>query len=399
MIELLSALKEASRGKVEAQLAGTMAAFTRTRKAIADYEQALQEDATSEIVNVALLAIGQPPLERTSPTNRLNGLRSTLRDLMTFLGPDEEPVRPAYESVPRISDHVLASLASPRASLPKKLEPTPLDIEKGWALVAEVEGTSFEAEHAIRLGYLFQAWAAEARILMGRFSPGHEVHEALGERVIRRVTNLKKEFNVPSYIRGLAFGAEDNWFRVAGDARKRLARFDRDVSAAELPPTAGNGKSAPKPEKVVAPVSYTWPDLKLLRSRMDEGWPLLVVGGRSKDRVKDVTIHERYGVTVKWCDIDPGSVRSLESISERIAVGKVAGVLLVESFLSHKAYRKIMKAGEQSPHIPIVLTGKGGVGAIGTALGDMERRLAIGMFKIPLVGAQITSNSLPLEDS
>ena len=59
--------------------------------------------------------------------------------------------------------------------------------------------------------------------------------------------------------------------------------------------------------------------------------------------------------------------------------------MLLEGFMSHKAYRRIMKAAFQNPAVPIVMAGKGGVAAIEEALKEVERQIGIAFCKIPMV--------------
>jgi len=412
MADLIVALRAASQAKVDESLRPVLERVTELRKSLESFERAAREESEGGVINEALRALGQPLLEMTSDASvEKYQLRTALADLLCFLGDDDpvskqrpEPVAeepsspPEPESVPEPIPEPVVVQPKP-ASLKLKTKPTPepstLNVDRAWKLIREVENfaeTDFTKEHPIRLQYLFQAFAAECRHLMEQFPVSHEMLDTLGERVIRTVTRLKSATGVQPFIKGLAFSSQsksENWYRIASEARKKVQKFDQD--AAESPSSSRkttpktNGKTNEAPPKV----SYTWPELPMLRKMMaDTGWPLLIVGGSWRDQPKLDTIKERFGVECEWINFSSNNARIWDAVADRIVLGKIAGAMLVEGFMSHKAYRRIMKAADQNPGVPISMAGKGGVAAFEEALKGIERQIAILVCKIPLIEAK-----------
>lgn len=436
MTDLVETLKDAAHQKALVQAEPEIQKLGKILEAVASYQEAFIEVAEVAIVNVALTALGQPEVK---PELDVTALRKELEALFAAFGRETEPrLASEHSRKPGVSIGVpsnpLQGVNLPVAStetvvpvpaavfvtaahraddpgafeavlketpLPKPMNINPADVEKAWELIQEVERTDGTSEPALRLEMLLQAWAAEARLIMEKLPAGNEAYEALGERVIRHVTNLKKDLGVGPYIKGLAFGASANWYRLSTDARKRIRKFDKDANGALHVSSNGSSNGVNSKGQLKNPVlksrpllpsestdkpTYVWPELQNLRKYMEE-YPLLIIGGRTRDTAKIDVIHERYGVRCEWCELDPGSIRSIEALAEKISNGKVAGVLLVENFMSHKAYRKFSKAADQGS-VPLVLTGKGGVGAIGEALQALERQLSIALYKIPKIEAK-----------
>lgn len=411
MTDLIVALRAASQAKVDESLRPVLERVTGLRKSLESFEKATREESEGGIINEALRALGQPTLEMTlNAEAERNHLQTALADLLKFLGdsipipepspepivaPDPEPSpEPVIEELPKPKP--TPELVVPPKPIKKPVpEPTPTvtDIERAWNLIREVETFAkkdLTNEHPIRLQHLFQAFTAECRQLMERFPVTHELHAALGDRVIRTVTRLKSATGVQPFIKGLALSSQnksENWYRIATDARKRLAKYDRDTaespsSRKDSPPKSSPNSAKEPPSKV----SYTWPELTLLRKCMTEtSWPLLIVGGSRRDQPKLDTIKERFGVECEWIDFSSNNARVWDAVADRIVAGKIAGVMLVEGFMSHKAYRRIMKASDQNPGVPIAMAGKGGVAAFENALKEVERQLGIQVCKIPLL--------------
>jgi hypothetical protein len=413
-MNLIETLRLASQAKVNERLQPEMEALRNLRNCVDHYEVARREDVEVAILNEALHALGQEPVTQTSSVdNELRNLKRALFQVSPILGePSPEPL-PVVEPIPEppltvvepepepepSPEPVVATEPEPGLDIehpkppapPKKPkpEPTALDIERAKALLDEVR--SFQAgpkeDHAIRLRALFQAWVAECRMLLDKFPEEHSLHMDLVEEVIRGVAALKGTTGVTDFIKGLAFGSRENWYRIAKDNRDRVKRFDRDTEASK--PKSSKPKSSPKnpkPETEAPKTSYQWPELTLLRKYMaatEE--PLLLVGGSFQDPAKIESIYERFGVKVEWCPFSHDNARAVDTIAARIVSGKVSGVMLIEGFMSHKAYRRLMKAADQNITVPIAMAGKGGITSIGNALDDLERQYAVSKFKLPVV--------------
>ena len=407
---LVTALRSASKPKVDETLRPTLNRLFHLRHCLDNFETALHEETEGAVINDALRVLGQPSLalNLNVPEERRQ-LRTALADLLSFFGEDTvapescpEPVVPepvAVEKPPPPEPEpplprttvaaVVVSQPKPKKPVP---EPSALDIERSWKLIREVDALAkadLSTEHQIRLQHLFQAITAECRMLMERIPSSHLLYDTLGDRVIRAITRLKTECGVQPFIKGLAFASQksnDNWYHIAHESRKKVAKFDRDAgespggnSTPKLGPASKSKPELPKP-------SYTWPELHYLRLCMkDTGWPLLIVGGSYRDQPKLDTIKERFGIECEWVEFSSDNARVWDSVADRIVAGKLSGAMLLEGFMSHKAYRRIMKAAFQNPAVPIVMAGKGGVAAIEEALKEVERQIGIAFCKIPMV--------------
>lgn len=399
---LIDTLRAASKPKVEERLKPKTTALANLRSVVDRFEASLREDAEVAIVNEALRALGHEPIVVTSTVDlALKDVRRVLAEVspvLVDLPPKPIPVvratPPAVLIVPPEPRPVVVAPEPPpvvvlRPPKPKKPppEPTALDLERAASLIAEVNTFAqgdFSSEHQIRLKHLFQAWVADARMLLERIHEPHEMHRNLVDQVIRGVAQLKLDAKVEPFIKGLAFGSKENWYRLSKDSRERVAKFDRDLNESPASRTKGPKSSQnAKPEAEAPKQTYQWPDLPLLRACMKEDeYPLLIVGGSYRDEAKLESVYERYGVRCEWCPFGHDNSRAVDAISDRIVTGKIAGVMMLEGFMSHKAYRRLMKASDQNLTVPIAMAGKGGVTAFGVALQDIERQYAAATYKI-----------------
>lgn len=388
-LSLIDTLRAASKQKVDERLRPDTLKVQSVRSCLDRYEAARREDIEVVILNEALRALGQDPVSPTlSVDGELSRLRQSLSELFPYLfEAPTQPVPPLPEPEPLGVPNDLGFIEPPVVTKAPKPEPTDVEVERAHKLLAEVRDfveSNYSGEHPLRLRLLFQAWVAECRQLLDRFPEEHPLHRDLVEKVIRGVSDLKVKAKVEPFIKGLAFGSRENWYRIATDSRKKLRKFDADASQAPNPPKGP--KSTPKqakPEPEKTETSFTWPELPLLRKVMAAtDYPLLIVGGSYQDQTKLAIIYARFGVRCEWCSFGHDNARAVDAIAARIVAGKITGAMLVEGFMSHKAYRRLMKASDQNKSVPIAMAGKGGTAAFGEALDELERQLAIDTYKI-----------------
>lgn len=93
------------------------------------------------------------------------------------------------------------------------------------SLCREVAEAIGNGSHDIRLGALFQAAVAEARLLQSNVPEGHFAARRL-DSAIRRILAIRAERNLPSVV-GLKRGASADWARLSREARRRVTADGR----------------------------------------------------------------------------------------------------------------------------------------------------------------------------
>ena len=138
---------------------------------------------------------------------------------------------------------------------------------------------------------------------------------------------------------------------------------------------------APRPSEVVEeaapqiltpeePVVET-PSLDNLR-RAIANRPVALVGGITVNE-KVTLLHKRFDLPVEWLEIDSGAPRSTENALRRIRKRSVGAVIILESFLPHKAANPLVEACNLA-RIPWAYGARAGVGTIATALQELDRK-------------------------
>lgn len=128
-------------------------------------------------------------------------------------------------------------------------------------------------------------------------------------------------------------------------------------------PKEGNGKT-----------SHTWPALPNLRTALSTGKTLMFVGGwRSTDKL--ATVRARFGLEPEWYETNPARPHHSAKACNRIRGGKVAAVVAIEGFMTHKDWRRISDACA-STSVPMVKGDTAGVGSLEAALAEIDSKLA-----------------------
>ena len=154
------------------------------------------------------------------------------------------------------------------------------------------------------------------------------------------------------------------------DARKRVSKFDEDTTA-PLSQPKGNGKKT-NGKAPGEKITYQWPEMPLLRAKIEDGKALLLVGGFKREEKLRV-VKERFGLEVEWYETDPVCPRMSEDAVNRVKGGKVAAVVLLNGFMMHKDFKRVSDACENLG-VPCTLGERGGVGSLDTAFSEIERQ-------------------------
>lgn len=330
-------------------------------KTLGRYRAVALKEAERRVVATVLEALGQKAPEPDGDLETCeDGLRDALWGLLDLL--PEEPAEAAPPPSPP---------SSPGKAAPE-VDADPEALKSARTLLDEIDSEEFDEQHHLRLVPLLQAYTAEVRLLMSKLPETHPVHWQLSH-TIRYIGKIRFEQDINDFIEGLARHHRADWGRVAREARAKVAKFDRDAEDATpkksspSKPKEGNGKPLPA-------VTHTWPALTALRAVLATGKDLLFVGGwKCQDKL--VTVKERFGLEPDWYETDPGSPRCSENACNRIRGGKLAAVIVLEGFMTHKDWRRISDAC-MAACVPMVMANKAGVGSLEAALTEINRKLS-----------------------
>lgn len=358
------------------KLAPLRASFSTLRAALDEYESASTESIEMFVATQIKEALGmKSPMDDSvivkHQQTRL-ALVPILFDALRELGtPDDRPAGPR-NTFYRV--HREPEMADASSSKVRVLDPD--DLAAGIALVRESRRLEHEKENAVRLGYHFQAIAAEARDLLKRLPHDHRIYSEVSE-IIPRLGRLRASSGIEEYIKGLAAGSKENWVEIATDARQRMKQFDEDEvsrSTATVTPTPPVQPARRKEPKVESPPpsKREWPALPKLRAALEHG-PLLLIGGDgSRERI--ASIKEWFGVDVASCPVEQGAPRQVDALVDRLKGSKVVACIILEGFISHKAWWPLDKQCKRSK-VPYAMGGRGGSASIENALNKLERKL------------------------
>lgn len=380
-------LQGAIQAKVDAEIRPIVDSISEVRDALDDYQGLVRLEASQRAVGVMLAALGQPgavPLpDMSESTIRLRtcleALLGLLRGPETIVvpsmeipepgpGPDEpEDVEPAPVTAP-------APAPAPARVAPKSVDPAVID--GAWRLLEQIDNIEWKREHQLRRVNLLQALVAECRFYMDKVPARDEdLQDRLSES-LRFLGRVRVDFNVEAFIRGLSYGHNDEWSKVARDAWGRLSRFDQDSETPLSTPKAKtNGKTNGKAAEAAEKATHEWPPLPALRARVDQSKAILLFGGAKRPE-KVRLIQERFGLEVEWYETDPSCPRMGEDGVNRVKGGKVAACLVLNGLIKHKDFLRITESCE-SLKVPCALAERGGVGHLETALNEIERQCSV----------------------
>ncbi len=329
-----------------------------------------------------LSSVGVPNRGSSDIPGAVNGLRKAIDALFSHFEPELEskdvPEAKTKETPSEAIDapiqeitieeeepEAAARRAERHRELPEELMERVRDaMDVAYAVVADAE-----TEGKFRMLLRLRLSAAEIRLVIKEVPDGHEVNKQLVE-CIGAMGRAKSISGITEFVKGLGRNQNGNWQTVIDQARKELARFDRDAANSSTPKSP---KSAPKPSPEVEPVSWEWPGLPLLREAMGRS-PLFVVGGDER-AMKGGIVKARYGVELEWLPIQRGAARACTSVVSRIRSGKPAGVVILEGLISHSFWDAIRSACDAAGS-PYTAAGTGGIGNLGGALDDLESKLS-----------------------
>lgn len=366
--ELPEVLRKACEEKVNAELLPVSEQAQFLQLTLTDFIDHYGADVRRRTVGAMLVAIGvEPPLPDPRFAESSKDLRGCLLAMLEWVGGLPVPIQedpPSSEPEPAIAVVALPAMQRPA---------DPEDIAAADRIMNQITAMDFCAEHPLRLAHLLQALVADCRMLMQRLPSTHHKTAQLSS-AIRTLGSVRKRENVDAFILGLAREHREDWSRVANEARARIARFDRDTENAITPgqTTNGNGKKT-NGNGVVALDPHEWPELARLRARIEEGKKVIIVGGW-QCRDKMVLVKTRLGVDVEWYETDPNKPLAAEGAVQRIKGGRVAAVVVLESLLTHKDWKRIVAACDAGK-IPRACANRGGIGSFEKAFAEVETQI------------------------
>lgn len=148
----------------------------------------------------------------------------------------------------------------------------------------------------------------------------------------------------------------------------------QEPKAEEVPPPSRESPPPPSRESPPESKQPPIPDWVALRKAASLG-TILIVGNSKRVSERSNHFKERYDLDPEWCSLDRGNPRNVDNLSARIAAGKIAGVVILEGFISHKFSTRVEDACYGS-YVPYAFGGKGGTGEIRSAFEELDRRLA-----------------------
>ena len=444
-MKLPDVVQSAANSKIQAELKPILDRLSRLRATLDAYEGHAKHDVERRVSNSILVALGMSEVaEDPALAGVAKELKDALLDVAGFVGlildtpvvrlvetppllpaPPSEPVpAPPSEPVPPPSSSAPTSLSlvpapAPTPKPPRKLNPE--DLATAKRLLVEIDDLrpDVKNQHRSRLFHLLQAITAEIKILQDRLPLGHDMNERLG-KTLAIVNGMRIEGDVDQYIKGLAFGSQGDWHRLAFKSRERVKAYDRDaerstaspVSKPRLHPNATpllvshpstnshatfadlkikalpalpqafplattslpglrrqpKAKSAPKPEPIET--NHQWPELPHIRGLKK---PVLLAGGiLIPEKLKSV--QERFGLEVEWHEIDHDNPRASQTLMSRVRAGKVGAVILLEGVMRHSTYKPVVEACNIN-NVPYAMGDKAGIASLQAAFDELERKL------------------------
>lgn len=295
-------------------------------------------------------------------------------------GPEPPRDSPAPEAFAAVFE-AEAPGASRGRQVPRFLPATAPEV---LALQREIEAADLpNVSDRLFLAYA-EEFAARARILQERNLPEADV-EALN-RLIRRLTALAHQFNLPRPVYGLSRRHVGDW-----EGQLRRARHERDriltggsnpdglTQRLKIP--EGIKAKIPEPEAEELEAEELEPrdeplDLPALREASEDR-DVLIVGGAVKAEKLD-RIRDRTGIEIRWVGLAKGASSSaVRSLSTKIKNGQVAGLVLLEGLMNHKDYDPLIASARQVG-LPVAYGGKAGAASLDRALKDLDEKVGGG---------------------
>jgi hypothetical protein len=366
--EVPNLLLEAFNRKIEEDVRPTLTLLETIRDQLATYEAKVKEDAKQKALGAMLAAIGQPIKTAAPSTEVEKGLRSSIFSLLEQLG----GAPPLVEAVSdKAEAETVRADVSPEEDQ-RQADPDLLSEELDAQLyLEEIDRFGQEAHQLVkaRAECELQWLVASVRLTMCRLPVQNEYYGKLSN-AIPILSAIRRQIGVTDFTKGLAQGQTFPWEQIIRDSAQAMAKFDAIAELGHEP------KPKPKTQGTqgqAEPTSYAWPKLPSLRSKL-QGKTFAIVGGIAVNE-KTALIKKRFGFDVEWLEIDQGAARQTDAISRKIRSGTVGAVILLESFMPHKATSAVSDACNAA-HVPWVYGGRCGVGAIEGALNSLEDKLA-----------------------
>lgn len=100
---------------------------------------------------------------------------------------------------------------------------------------------------------------------------------------------------------------------------------------------------------------------------------LVVVGGAARGSLDKLA--KQLGLAIERVPTQHLGIHVVHDLADRIRRGSVAAVVVIEGFMRHKQILPVQRAAAAT-NIPFAFGGRGGVGAVGRALDEIERALS-----------------------
>ena len=384
---LPDAIRAAASHRVEEELRPALEVVKRLTLALDAFYDAVRAETEGRVLSSVLAALGQQSPPAVPADKARATLRAALLEASALVGDVgvvavqvAAPPAPAARVVPPPPSTPAPSAppAPPTKRAPPRPAPSPEEVERAVRLVEEIGRLSEDdggGQHAARLRHHLQALAAESRLCMSQLPPEHPLSERLS-KLIPVLGSLKTRGGVTEFVKGLAFGASDDWARVASESRRRVAQYDQDAAAPaptstrSLPKASAKSRTTPERTSLVP-----WPELARLRAAL-AGGSLVVVGGLVVQAKLDLYA-ARFGVKPEWHETDGDAAQSIEILAKRIRAGGISAIIMLEGLMAHTACDKVVAACKAG-RVPFALGDKGGTGSIADALDQIERGLECG---------------------
>lgn len=358
MADFSDVLRTAATQRAAETMVPLRESFTTLRDILTRYETAAELVAVSTAVNAMLVAIGQAPQPVSGdppPTAELVGaLRAALALIEPPMKDEPAPVTPAPM----------------RVAPPKLLSDE--DEKAIQRIVIEVSALrqSYIDQHPVRLGLLLQALVAEARHYAEKAGASHPLSQDLS-RMVGMLGYVRGEAHIKDFIKGLARDHRADWQRLASEARRKLAQFDADAATPTASrPSTVRRKDEGDDDDNAPPAVIELPHVHALLKAQGNG--VLIVGGEHYRKLPLITA--RYDIQAEFVGADGGSPNKLRNLCAKIKGGSFAAVIGLEGFMAHKEWKPLEDACH-SAGVPLIEAGRGGVGAMGQALVELDRRL------------------------
>lgn len=401
--DLLGAIHAASEHQIQELATPTLSKVDTLRRLLDRYEAAIQAGAYYNVMSKLLGVLGQTVEKpEESPEDiedeifaELDGLTpewaktpppaATIPPAPPTPAPVSMVTEVAKEPPPRRVELTVVKADEVPTGL-KTLTPPPVylsvsasepevneeDVAKAKKLIAEIESTDYSEGHALRMTPLMQAHAAEVRLLMRKVPESHPT----GWQLIQMISLLarkKQEAQIQPFIQGLArHHRPTDWYRLANDCRRQVARFDVDAETETTKKTNGTSRPPKKTEERPAgrAAMFSWPELPKLRNRLKRA-PLVLAGGLAvEDKLS--SMQTRFGVSAEWHEIQESSVRAVTSLVEKIRKGSVGAVICLEGLMAHSAWKDLQDTCKLSG-VPFAMGDRAGIGALQQALDVLEK--------------------------